>query len=486
MTSENTATEPAAASIPLVVDLDGTLTPVDTLHEAAISLFCTRPLQTLVNIPRWLSAGKAHLKREIAARHSLDPEQLPWSQPVVNLIKSAKAEGREIVLCTASDQETATLIAEHFGFFDRVMASDGQTNLSGKNKAAALVAKYGENGFDYIGNAAPDLDVWAKSRRAIVVSRSQKLISQARAVAEVEKDLPPEKAGFHVWGKQFRLHQWAKNLLLLAPLLASQQFGDALLWLKIAMAYVVFGFIASATYVMNDLFDLKADRAHDEKRHRPLAAGLIPASHAVASVFVGLSIGLFCAFLIGPSFFWAALVYLIATILYSFAIKQMVLIDCMWLAGLFTLRIVAGGAVIGAELSHWLLMFSIFLFLSLAYLKRYIELRPKTQGQLVAGRGYMAEDLPMVLALGIGAGYASTVVLSLYLFSQQAFELYGNSYALVLNVPVMIYWLSYMWNTAHRGKMSYDPVIFALRDRTSLATVALFLLVFLVGSAVPR
>lgn len=487
--SADQATSPrvgAVSEVPLVVDLDGTLTPVDTLHEGAVGLFAGAPLRTLLQLPSWLAQGKAHLKREIALRHSIDPARLPWSEEVLSSINDAKSQGRKVVLCTASDRDTAERVAQHLGVFDQVLASDGIINLSGQAKVDALVDAFGEGGFDYIGNASPDVVVWSKSRRALVVSNDEKLISRARDVAQVCAILPAPRPTAQVWAKQLRLHQWAKNVLLFVPLIASQKILELLLFWQVAMAFFVFGLVASATYVMNDLFDLKADRLHAQKRNRPLAAGVIPTGHAVGAVVLGLVAGLLLAWAIGVNFLLVTLAYLVATITYSFVLKQIVLIDCVWLAGLFTLRVVVGAVVIESIPSYWLLMFSVFLFLSLAYLKRYIELRGKPRKQKIEGRGYMAEDMPVVFALGVGAGYAATVVLSLYLFSPQALALYGNPYAIVVAVPVIIYWLSYMWLRAHRGEMHHDPVLFALRDRTSFVTVALFFAIFFLGAVLPH
>ena len=470
---------------PLVIDLDGTLTPVDTLYESAIRLFSTSPLKTIYQLPLWLSRGKAAIKAEISARSAVDPATLPWNADVLERVNAARAVGRKVVLCTASDQDTADRIAEHLGLFDQVIASDGTRNLSGDAKARALVEAFGEGGFDYIGNASADLAVWRHAGEAIVVSNDAGLIQRARKQGKVAEVIDVPKATARVWARQLRLKQWAKNALLFVPLIAAQSFTGLHLVVTLIAAFVVFGMVASTTYVLNDLFDLDADRAHAHKRYRPLAAGTIPTLQAVVLVPVGLLVGLGLAWLLGEGFFWSTLAYLGATITYSFVLKQIVLVDCIWLAGLFTLRIVAGAAAINQPLSHWLLMFSVFLFLSLAYLKRYIELKSKKRKQKLVGRGYAAEDLPTVFALGVGAGYASTVVLALYLFSPAAMELYSNPFAIVVAVPIMIYWLSYMWHRAHRGEMHHDPVLFAIHDMTSLLTVALFFAVFLLGSALP-
>lgn len=468
--------------VPLVVDLDGTLTVVDTLHEAAVRFFTTSPLTAPWHLMRWLRGGKAHMKSRLREAAVCDPAALPWSEKVHELITEAREAGRPVVLCTASDEGMARDIADHLGCFDDVMASDGARNLSGAAKAQALVDRYGECGFDYVGNSKADIPVWGRAREAIVVSSDASLVANARRAGNVSLVLPPVRAELRDWVRQLRLHQWAKNTLLFVPLFAAQRLDDlAALW-TVTIASFAFGVIASSTYVLNDLFDLEADRLHAKKRDRPLAAGRIPTLQAVVFIPVGLAIGLLLSFLVGVQFFWVAVAYIVATTAYSLLLKQLVLIDVITLAGLFTLRIGAGAVAIASTLSPWLLMFSIFLFLSLAYLKRYVELAGASRSKKIAGRGYMAQDLAMVMTLGIGSGYSALVVLALYLFSDAALSLYASPYLIVVAVPIMGYWLSYMWLLAMRGQMGHDPVLHAVKDRHSLIVALLFFSVFVVGA----
>ena len=470
------------AAIPLVVDLDGTLTPSDTLHETAVRYALSRPVEALINIPRWLTHGRAWLKQQLAVAAPLNVAALPYATSVTDQIEQARAAGSEIVLSTASDITVAQRISDHLGIFDRVMASDGEVNLAGENKANALIEVYGAGGFDYIGNSSADLPVWAKARNAYVVSSDASLIKRAEEVGNVAATLPAPTATMRDWVKQLRLHQWVKNALVFVPLIAAQRLDEVNLYLTLIMAFVALGVIASSTYVLNDLFDLEADRLHKSKRFRPLASGKISTLLAVLVVPSGLALGLLLAALVSWGFFGVTLVYILVTLVYSFALKRAVLIDCICLAGLFTLRIVAGAVAISNPLSHWLLLFSLFLFLSLAYLKRCIELKDATDGGKIAGRGYHAGDLPLITSLGIGASYAALIVLSLYLFSDAASALYQSPYTIVIAVPVFGYWISYMWLVALRGEMHHDPVLHALKDKTSIATIVLFFLVFFIGA----
>lgn len=471
-----------ASPIPLVVDLDGTLTDVDTLHEAAMRYVAKAPLRAPFEMMQWLLHGKAHLKERLAGVASGASGNLPWSEPVLALITEAKAAGRPVILCTASDAGTAREIADHLSCFDDVIASDGSRNLSGSAKARELVARYGDRGFDYVGNAKVDLKVWPHAREAIIVSSDKNLVREAERIGNVSRVLPGARASLRDWLRQLRLHQWAKNLLLFVPLVAAQRWADlGAIW-TVFLGFLSFGVIASTTYILNDLFDIEADRQHPSKKNRPLAAGRIPTLHAVVAVPVGLAAGLLLALSVGTPFLLAALTYVIVTTAYSMFLKRLVLIDVLTLAGLFTLRIVAGAVAISNALSPWLLMFSIFLFLSLAYLKRYVELAAAKRKRSVAGRGYMVRDMPVVLALGVGAGYSALVVLALYLFSDAALVLYSSPYLIIVAIPIMGYWLSYMWLLALRGQMHHDPVLHAVRDRHSLVVALLFFSVFMLGA----
>ncbi|MFD1341306.1 UbiA family prenyltransferase [Litorisediminicola beolgyonensis] len=472
-------------SRPLVVDLDGTLTPVDTLHEAALRYFRAAPLAAPLHMLGWLRAGKPVLKRELAHATPLDPATLPYDDTVLAAIRAARADGRRVVLCTASDRASAEAIAAHLGLFDEVMASDGRVNLAGPDKASALVERFGTRGFDYIGNSSADLAVWAEAQRALVINAPEALAREAEDRAPEIERMAGRQAGLRDWLRAARLHQWVKNLLIFVPVLAAHRYDEPALLAQMLLAFLAFGLLSSATYFLNDLLDLEADRAHAAKRHRPFASGRIPAAQAALVTPLMFLGALALAALNGAGFVLTALIYLAVSTLYSVQLKQVPLLDCMLLAGLFTLRVIAGAVAMDQGLSYWLLLFSVFLFLSLAYLKRYVELaqsRPK--GEL-KGRRYRSEDVPIVMGLGLGAGYAATVVLGLYIHSDAAIDLYGNRYFVSFSLPVLIYWVSWMWMQASRGEMHHDPLLHAVRSRHSQITGALFLAIFFAASHVP-
>lgn len=474
-----------STSHPLVVDLDGTLLHTDTLHESALQMLRDHPASTL-KIPAWLASGKAQMKRQISAVAQLNPETLPYNQALLDWLREQRAAGRRLVLCTATDRPIAEGIARHLALFDEVMASDGTVNLAGANKAEALVARFGAGGFDYAGNSSADLAVWAKAREAIVVNAPKALLASAQKKFTVSKVFAAPERGFSVWRRALRLHQWLKNLLIFMPLLAAHQLGDGHAWGVLGLAFLAFSLCASSVYLANDLLDLESDRLHPRKRNRPFASGVLPVWTGVVLAPVLLAVSLLLAGRVGTSFQGWLAFYFVLTCLYSWVLKRLILIDCLTLAMLYTLRVLAGAAAVGLQLSFWLLAFSVFLFLSLAFVKRYaeLELQRESGRSKLHGRGYHTSDAPLIQTMGITAGQASVLVLALYLNSDAVTKLYKNPELVWGAVPVMLFWVHWMWMQAHRGQMHDDPLVFAVKDRISLVAglaIALFLVAGTLG-----
>jgi len=461
-------------NVALCVDLDGTLIHSDLLLESFLLLIKDNPLYLLL-VPFWLLGGKAKLKREIASRVKLDGSALPYTKPLVAWLQAQKAAGRKLWLCTASDESLARAVADHLGFFDGVLASNGQTNLSGSNKAAALVAKFGEKGFDYCGNEQVDMRVWPHARGAIVVNASESLAAEAARVTQVLGKYPFKPAGLKVVLKALRVHQWAKNALIFVPVAAAHQLGDVAVIGQALMAFVAFSLCASSVYLLNDMLDLAADRQHHSKCHRPFAAGTLSLLFGLLAAPLLLVVAVLISLCLPAKFLLVLTAYYVVTLAYSFSLKRMVMIDVLTLAGLYTVRIVAGAAATAIPLSFWLLMFAIFIFLSLAIVKRYAELHQmKVQGKLKAqGRGYQVEDLSLLQSLGGASGYLSILVLALYLNTPDIARMYHQPKLVWLLVPIMLYWISRIWMQTHRGNMHDDPLVYALKDRVSLITGAM-------------
>ncbi|MCY1339930.1 4-hydroxybenzoate octaprenyltransferase [compost metagenome] len=455
-------------TMPLVVDLDGTLIRTDMLHESALRVLRDSPADIL-RMPVWLSRGKAVLKERLAGLVNIDPASLPYNMELLEWLKIQKAAGRKLILCTASDKSLALAIAEHLTIFDEVMASDGVTNLAGPNKAAALHQRFGQAGFDYVGNSSADITVWRCARNAIVVNGSVGLAKAASGCCKVERVFPAEGFGITAWRRMLRVHQWLKNLLLFVPMFAGHELANGTTWIAMILAFFSFSVCASSVYIANDLLDLESDRQHPRKKFRPFASGQVPAWIGVIVAPVLLLISVALGLFVGGNFLPWLLIYFIVTCVYSLALKRIILIDCMVLALLYTLRIIAGAAAAMLPMTFWLLAFSIFLFLSLAFVKRYAELEVQLQSgkQKVHGRGYYTTDASLIQSLGIGSGIASVLVLALYLDSTSVLKLYQTPEFVWGAVLVMLFWISWMWMKAHRGEMHDDPLIFAVKDRAS-------------------
>ena len=457
----------AKTGIPLCVDLDGTLIRSDLLIESALAVLAHHPL-AIFSMLVWLVRGKAHLKREIARRVELDPSSLPYNHELIDWLSEQRAH-RPVVLCTASDVTLARPVANHAGVFDDVIASDGETNLSGSNKAKALIARFGDKTFDYIGNAPVDLAVWKHSHAAIVVERSQSLSKAAARVTTVAKRFEVRSGGVKAWANALRVHQWIKNVLVFLPLLASHRVFEVDSVAEAMLAFICFCLCASSVYLTNDLLDLPSDRQHHRKRHRPFAAGTLPLVAGPIAAVLLLIAGLSLAFLVSHLFVGMLFGYYVLTTAYSIRLKRIMMLDVVVLATLYTTRIIAGTAAIQTKPSFWLLAFSMFIFLSLAMVKRYTELLGlQKKGKVNAsGRGYDVDDIPLIQSMGSSSGYLAVLVLALYVDSTASMSLYRHPHYLWMLCPLLLYWVSRTWAVAHRGTMHDDPVVFAVMDRTS-------------------
>ncbi len=458
--------------IPLVLDLDGTIVPSDTLIECALRLLAQRPLALAAALPLAVF-DRAAFKHKLAAAH-LDPASLVYNEAVLDLAVAAREDGRPVYLATAADARVAEPIAAHLGLFDGVLASDGRTNLKGAAKAAALVAQFSAGGFDYVGDAAADLPVWEKARRAYVVAPAAGLLARVRAdCADVRTVGRAPSAGeqCRLLGRALRLHQWAKNALIFVPVLAAHQARGFRLE-QAVLAFLAFSLCASSVYLLNDLLDLPHDRAHATKRRRPFASGALDLAWG-PGLMAGLLAGALAACLVLPHAFLVMLAtYYASTLAYSFVLKRRAVWDVVTLAGLYTLRIFAGAAATDIPISPWLLAFSLFLFFCLAIVKRLTELtqfvRASAGRTLLSGRGYGAEDVDMLRSMAASSGYMAVLVLALYINSAEVLPLYHRPSALWALCPILLFWVSRVLMLANRGLMNDDPVVFALRDNVSL------------------
>lgn len=463
---------------PLVVDLDGTLVKTDLLLEAMVSLLSKNP-GLIFSIFFWPFKGKVFFKQEIAKRIELDIANLPYQSSFLEYLQTEYSQGRTLILATGASKIYATLVAKHLGLFQQIFATEQETNLSGKNKAKLLVENFGAERFDYAGNAKIDRWVWQKSYKTIVVNPFlgvKRFATKLNNFERLFEDRPPY---WKALVKELRIHQWVKNLLVFVPLFAAHKFTFTTDWLIVTLTFIAFSLCASSVYILNDLLDLRDDRQHPSKRNRPLAAGNFPLQHAFIFFPLLLLLAFLVALIVSPIVLLVLLLYYILTVTYSLWAKQRVLVDVLLLAALYTMRILAGSAAIGSLLSFWLLAFSIFFFFSLALIKRYAELLElKGQGKVsVQGRGYHVDDISLLLPFGAASGYTAVMVLALYINSAEVTLLYTQPQIIWFLCPLLLYWITRAWLIAHRGLMHSDPIVFAIKDKTSWILVWLGILI---------
>ncbi len=459
----------------LVVDLDGTLLRSDMLYESFWTAFGRNWKVAFISAAA-LAQGRARLKRRLAKLARLEVATLPYDRKVRDYVTAWRARGGRTALVTASDQSIAEAIAAHLGIFDEVHGSDGARNLKGEEKAAFLTRRFGKGGYTYMGDSGADLPVWRDAARAVTVNASSSLRERAEQAAPATEHLATVPNNISPYLRALRPHQWLKNVLVFLPILAGHHL-DLPTVLKAVLAFAAYSVIASSVYVMNDLFDLNADRAHPRKCKRPFASGAVPLSHGMVMAATLLFAGAVLALLVGPPFFLVVCIYFALTTAYSLHLKRQIILDICVLASLYTMRIVAGGVATGVPLSVWMLAFSIFFFLSLAAVKRQAELVDSLErGTLKArGRGYHVDDLPIITMIAIASGYVSAMVLVLYVNSPEVSDLYETPSMLWGIGAVLLFWISRTVMVTSRGEMHDDPVVYAARDRLSQVCLAICL-----------
>lgn len=460
--------------IPLIVDLDGTLIKTDCLWEGFVSLLKINPFYIFLTVI-WLIHGKAYLKQEIAKRIDLDPALLPYNDEFLTYLQQQRQQGRSLILATAADQIFAKKIANHLDIFDSIIASDGKNNLSGSIKLATIIKNY--PAFVYAGNHLLDLPIWKSSTAIIIISSSKSLFKKTcKLNLPIEyKNISP--ISFKTIAKALRIHQWTKNILLFLPLLTAYKLTETHLLFLALKGFFAFSLCASSVYIINDLLDLAADRQHPQKKHRPFAAGDLSISLGLWGIPLLLLSSFALALNMSIQFSAVLGVYFFITVSYSFCCKKIVLLDVILLAMLYVIRIVGGGVAVNVPLSEWLLVFSLFLFLSLAFMKRASELyHLQNKNELAAaGRGYFPNDFEQVMSFGASSGYISVLVFALYINNDGIFKLYHHPQILWLCCPILLYWISRAWLLARRGQMHDDPVLFSIKDKVSYIVALLIL-----------
>lgn len=470
-------------NLPLCVDLDGTLVKTDLLIEALLKLVKKHPLLCLL-APFWLLRGKAYFKERIFSLVDIDVSRLPYHEEFLSYLRAERQAGRTLILTTATVRSVAEEVARYLGVFDRVVASDATHNLAGRKKAEVLVAQFGARKFSYAANAYIDLAVWKEAAAAHVVQPAPGLTKLVEAVCPVEGvySLPRNRLLMTI--KAMRIYQWAKNMLIFLPLVFAHRFTEPSLLAMCVLAFISFSSTSSSVYLLNDLLDLDSDRRHPEKRKRPFASGDLPLIVGLGLAPALLIIGLGLSTLVSPMFSGVLISYFVVTSIYSLKLKQVVLADVLLLACLYSCRVFAGSVATSIPTSRWFLAFLMFLFMSLAMVKRVSELILTIRRNLPdnEARGYVKADLPQLVSLGAASGYIAVLVLALYINDEMTRVLYQRPDALWLVCPLFLYWVSRMWFVAHRGRMHSDPLVFAMRDHVSYLVGAAIAVVWLVAT----
>ena len=453
-------------SVPLCVDLDGTLVAADTLWETLVRIALRHPL-ALIACALAMLGGKAKFKAVASRTLQLNPELLPYRKELLTYLREQRAQGRRLFLVTAADQSIADAVSSHFhGLFESAFGSIEGCNLKGEEKASFLVERFGQGRFSYAGNCSSDLEVWRHAASAIVVAANPAV--SAEVSTHIEAQFPVQHSGLRPVLRSIRVHQWVKNSLVFLPLLTSRDIGSLHALGSAAVVALALSLIASAQYLLNDLIDIDADRSDPDKKRRPLASGELPIAAGLLLVPCLLACGMMLAWLGStPSVVALLGFYFAASLCYSKLIKTKPLVDVFCLSGLYVLRIVIGGVTTNHPVSNWLLTFSFFCFLGLSLLKRSIELTRASSDpmRLVGRRGYQVSDAPILNALGIGVSVASVVVLALYVHSESANVIYARPSALWGLVPLCLLVQCRWWLAASRGFVAEDPVKYAISDK---------------------
>ena len=467
----------------LFVDLDGTLIKSDLLFECLVPII-KNYFYAIFLAPFWLLKGKAYLKDKFSDLVSINPEILPYNNNVLEYIRKEKENGSKIILATASNIKLAKSISDYLGIFDDVMASSKEENLKGKNKLNKIKLYIKNNNinkeFSYIGDSEADVKIFNETNIPIVVGNKNvfnkiKSKNDKTTFVDGENDFSLKK-----FFKMIRTYQWVKNFLIFLPLILAHKFLDVNLLLKALVAFFSFSFLASSVYIINDIMDVESDRIHPSKKNRPIASGAVKISSALKVAFILMPLSFIISIFLGKEFLFVLLTYFITTSCYSFYLKKIMLVDILILSLLYTVRMFAGGVALNIYLSPWLFMFSMFFFFSLACAKRYSELyavRNNLQDE-IKGRGYQAQDLEQIQIFGSSSGYIAILIFALYIQSDISMKLYKTPSFFWALCPIMLYWISRVWLLSHRGQMTQDPIIFALKDKVSYVVLILSIIIF--------
>ena len=487
------------------VDLDGTLINTDMLWESILYQIKKNPFVILF-VFLWLLKGKTYLKQKLADKFDFDPELLPYNQEVIELIKNRRKHDSKVYLVSASYESIVKKIHDYFSdeLFDGYYATGGKPsiedqcseciNLSSHNKAAFLNKVFGDKKYDYVGNSGDDIAVWNECGRAYIFAGRKKSEKFTSSLKNLNYEVVGESAGknsckaknclVRLVLKQIRIHQWAKNVLIFCPAFAVHAILPVGKYGELIVAFISFCFLTSSVYIINDLLDLWNDRAHERKKNRPLASGnlSIPSGIVIAVLCILLCSAM--SLFLSVKFFLFEIIYFAVNLFYSIRLKNVVALDCVLLACMYTYRIFLGCVASELDYSLWLFSFAVFLFLSLALIKRYIELHnlQKKGIQSIAGRAYTVSDIPVISAMYVSFGTLSVLVFAMYLNSEEIRNSFSSIWYAYSSLIFILYWMIYLFIKTARGEIDDDPVLFVLKDKVSLFLGFVFVLLFCLGA----
>jgi 4-hydroxybenzoate polyprenyltransferase len=462
---------------PLCVDLDGTLIYSDTLLECLILLTKHKPW-LLLYLPFWLCHGRTYFKHKIAHHITLDPVLLPYHHDLLQRLQQAHKKNRPLYLVTAAHQNIADAVSQHVGLFTKAFGSSKNQNLKGNTKRDFLNETFGKGNYDYAGNSSADLPIFKDAHKSIIVNGSDRLIKKMQTTTQAYETLEGPKLTLKDFLKGIRIHQYTKNALIFVPLILGYWLTHLHLIEEVILGFIALSLTASSVYLTNDLLDLTADRQHPTKQKRALASGKLSLAWGCLLCPTFLILGILVSIPLPQAFKLVLLSYYLLTLAYSFGLKSIALLDVYTLALLYTFRILAGMAIIGAGYSSWLLIFSLFFFTSLAFVKRYIELNRviQTKQKVIYGRNYHIKNTNIIAMFGVASGFLAVLVFAFYLSSSKALSIYTHPEGLYLICPALLYWLSRIWLKASQNQIDEDPIAFALRDKASYLLLGFIIL----------
>ena len=465
----------------LFVDLDKTLIKSDFLFESFVRYFSQNISAPILCLGVLLTKGKVGLKKFLSNKSHVSIENLPYNQQVLDAIYQWKENHPEekVILISATHQEVIERIANHLKCFDGWYGTENE-NLKSEVKLKKIKDLTGEESFTYIGDSFADLVIWKNAQKCYLVNPSKRLLKAVTKINKSIEIIASKKSNlFSEIIKTIRVHQWAKNLLIFVPaILSLKSFVDSLGYL--VSGFFAFSFVASAFYILNDLFDIENDRVHHSKKNRAFASGSLSVVQGFFIFIFLIGAAVFISISLPQAFQLLLSLYAVATFTYSKYLKKLVILDILTLSSLYLLRVITGGALVEITISNWLLTFSVFFFLFLASVKRFVELN-KLNAEVMIGRGYQISDKPFISNLSYFSGLISILVICLYIESQQALSLYSQSKMLWFIPVILLYWILETLLKAGRGQIDDDPVKYALKSKTSYISLVGFTIIFLLS-----